>query len=352
MSLKMNHKKRWVNKPNKEGSRQHLFSHVSKPIDAGLFFPGSGQMCIRTAKEMGAIDDNTFIIAVEEDKKTANKIQKYLDTLPNKSYIHRKSLRYFHKIAAVLDGKKIDCAFFDFCGLVDLHSTNWIMKHRKNFATGCVIGYTIANNTRISDFLDAFRQDCFPKHGIKKQCHKSRYGMIHVDTAAVSDFDYTDEKRIKVAKRRDKYIQISREVISLMFGVDCHMDSMFSYRDTKVGMTTMVGELKGKKEFSTFYKFNEYITGLFPKKRRAKHVNMVELTTAEKRKSLMQDFIAKGIKNNGLLKVSAGHKAALTRYTNALSLNIIHTWSYIKIAIGRKTGVKTIVETIPMKRSR
>ena len=351
MSLKMSHKKRWVNKPNKEGSRYHLFSHVEEPIKTILSFPGSGQMCLKTAVKMGKIDKSTFIIAVEEDSVIADKIQEYLNTLPNESYLHRKSLRYFHNIAKVLNGRKIDCAFFDFCGLVDLHSTNWIMKHRNNFATGCVIGYTIANNTRISDFLDAFRQDCFPKHGIKKQCHKSRAGMVHVDTSAVSDFDYTDEKRIKVARRRDKYIQISREVISLMFGVNCHMDSMFSYRDTKVGMTTMVGELTGKKEFSTFYKFNDYIIGLFPKKRRAKRVDIVELTTTEKRDTLMQTFITKGVKGNGVLKVSAGKRAAMTRFCNKLGKDVTSTWSYIKIAISKQTGVKAVIETIPMKRS-
>ena len=76
--MNMSHKKRWENKPNKSGSRQHFFSHVSKPSEVALEFPGSGCMSIKEGIRSGKYDENTFFIAVEEVSETAEKIKEYL----------------------------------------------------------------------------------------------------------------------------------------------------------------------------------------------------------------------------------------------------------------------------------
>ena len=346
----MSHKQRWDFSHKKHGSRIHLFSQCGKDVEAGMFAPGSGQKCLRTAIEMGVVGKKTFIVAFERDHKTAKLIQDYLDSLPNPSYLHVGPLHTFHNMGDVLNGRKLEVAFYDFCGQVDAPTTGWIMRNHMHHANGCVIGYTVSSIFRthenrrelITSYMRKFRRG----NEVTSYVKNALSGRVHIDTST-SDFDMTKWEPPMVARNRAHTIQVSAEVVSLIFGTKVDINSIYSYRDT-TGMNVIVGRKTGKVVTSVFQKFSTFMRENFPeaaRKHRCRRGRMAN-PKVEHRARIVSDLIADGINYNGRIKITAMQKAMLTRLCKDTGKSEKRCMAGIRASVKRKTGNTAEIITV------
>jgi hypothetical protein len=80
----------------------------------------------------GSINRNTFVIAVEYNKRNVSRIRKFLQK-------HFKNFEVYEGTAAsmylepLLKDRKIDYMFFDMCGNFEAHISNWFHKNQEHF---------------------------------------------------------------------------------------------------------------------------------------------------------------------------------------------------------------------------
>lgn len=333
--------------PKKQGGREFLCSRFPQAVKVWLGFPGSGCISTKLAIEKGIIDDNTLIIAIERDATTAKKIEKYLQTLPNKYYIHRKNLRYFHNVGDVLNGKKIDAAFLDFCGVVDEHSTRWIVNNSHHFAQGCMFGYTISSNFRVAPFLYGFRDTFLRKHGIRPFCQRALTNIRH--SVSPNDYAYDDTKRQVVMNRRNSNIWLSCQMVSLMFGVKVELSDIYSYRDTKHGMNIIIGQIVGKVRQKESIKFVSYMETVRRMPRR-RIVKEKVATPQDTLREFIRQLAQAAIRNKGRIEVTSGQKARMTKLAHDAEKSVVHCWSGVKIIVKKEMGMSATMTTLPNKK--
>ena len=92
-----------------------------------LVFPSHSCKCLKEMLKNKAAIRQSFVIAIERNKKHARKIRTFLKKHFNKFYIHNGEA-YSFDIASVLKGKKIDYAFYDMCGNFNVRIANWFNK--------------------------------------------------------------------------------------------------------------------------------------------------------------------------------------------------------------------------------
>jgi len=360
--VKMSDAKFWVTTPEKEKGREHFSDQFISPLNVCLIFPGSGCVDIKLFIKKGIINSNTLIIAIEKDRNSIKKIEKYLKTLPNEYYIHDRDLRYFSNLEEVLDGREIDGAFLDFCGQIDPHSTYWIMKNKHLFADGSIIGYTVGSNPRKGQkFIDKFDNYCLKGNPNKwmKTCltryyEESMSYISHIDNC-YSFYNPTDIKRIPTRQRKDSYIFNVCKVFSIMFDSFCEISSVFTYKDEdhSHGMNLIIGKIDRQKEFNTdchlslYHFIKEYYSNSMS--RRNKKHSVTKVNSKEKFQELKVHLIQNGVKNNGVIKVKPSKKAWVDRYSQMFGKKTNKVWDGIKAVVSRKTGKKATVYTIPNK---
>lgn len=347
MNTLMNHKKQWISKPHKHQGRKFLMERMSKAAKVYFTFCGINSIDVKLAIEMGVVNDDTLIIVVERERRAAIEIKKYLETLPNKYYLHNRGLHYFRNLEEVLADKKIDAAFFDFCGVVDETSTKWIVENAHHFAYGCTFGYTVSSNYRVAPFMDTVRSRFLSKNGVTAFCRRSLKDIRHSVDAA--NYEYDDAKRWPILNRRNDYLWLSCKIVALMFGVKTELSDIYSYRDTKQGMNIIIGKVVGKVRQKPAIKFANFLPTLRPKKRRRILSKRVE-TITEKHRMFSRGLVADAIKNNGQIRVTTGQKARMSILAKALGKSVVHCWSGVKIGVKKQTGKSATMITLPNKK--
>jgi hypothetical protein len=323
-----------------------LMERMPKAASVYFTFCGINSADIKLAIEMGVVTENTLIVVVEREARAAAEIEKYLETLPNEYYLHNRDLRYFRNLEKVLDGKEIDAAFFDFCGVVDEVSTKWIVDNAHHFAHGCMFGYTVSSNYRVAPFMDTVRSRFLPKHGVSAFCRRALNNIRH--SVDASNYDYDDPKRRAILNRRNDYLWLSCKIVALMFGVKTELFDIYSYRDTKHGMNIIIGKVTGKVRQKPAIKFADFLTTLRPK-RRVKRSKKI-LSLAEKHQAFVRSLVAAGVKHNGQIRVTGGQKARMSKLAHDLGKSVVHCWSGVKIVVKKQTGKSATIITLPNKK--
>jgi len=135
------------------------------PAKTALFLPGNSCSCVKSALAQGTIDENTYIIAVEKDEKTADVIESQLKTLVNEYEIHRGPITTFDPYGCDYE---IDFAFFDFCGSLDVDLVQWILDHSDIFVLNAQIAFTFCTLGRSSNFI----------REVQYELNKNKWGAI------------------------------------------------------------------------------------------------------------------------------------------------------------------------------
>jgi len=161
--------KQW-NGSEKVLARVSATANKGKTSKVALFLPGNSCLCVRTALAQGTIDEDTFIIAIEQDKKTANVIRRQLKTLVKRFHLHVGPIIETH-LPDFIGNKKIDFAFLDFCGNLDIKLVQWLLYQSGSFSVGAQVAFTFCTLGRANNFIKETEWELNRKHkwlGIKK----------------------------------------------------------------------------------------------------------------------------------------------------------------------------------------
>ena len=144
--------KKW-NGAQKESARVFAVRSDKKtPAKTYLCLPGSGCKCVREALKQGTIDADTFVIAVERDPETADLIETQLNSLVKDYHLHRDVVNTLD-LKEVLQDRRIDFAFLDLCGSLDMKLAHWMYGLKDVFTTNAVVAYTYSILGRNNKFI-------------------------------------------------------------------------------------------------------------------------------------------------------------------------------------------------------
>jgi len=145
--------KKW-NGEMKEAARSlAVRSDKKNPAKVYLGLPGSGCKCVREALKQGTIDADTFVIAVERDPETADLIETQLNGLVKDYHLHRDTITTLN-IDTVLQDRKVDFAFLDFCGSLYNELAQWLVDQRHIFTDDAQVAFTFSICPRASSFMN------------------------------------------------------------------------------------------------------------------------------------------------------------------------------------------------------
>jgi len=144
------------NYKNKNRMRSLAVEYKGKTAECALMLPGIELRCVKEALKNRTINKKTFLVAVEGDKIVAEKIRKRLIGLGFKEknfHIHDKVIDKL-KLSKVLDGKKIDFVFADYCGLLSEEIAYWTgIELNNNLEKKWRAGFTFYTQDRTSYLL-------------------------------------------------------------------------------------------------------------------------------------------------------------------------------------------------------
>lgn len=121
-----------------------------------VFLPSNRQLCVKAALEAGTINKKTFIIAIEKMPSVLPVLRRGMKRL---GFIEGKNL-YIHQgdahtcnVEPILNGRKIDFAFLDFCGEAKAHTVAWVAHMMQFVKTGSDIHVTHSFKGRANKLL-------------------------------------------------------------------------------------------------------------------------------------------------------------------------------------------------------
>jgi hypothetical protein len=156
----------WSSRAHKAYMRDYMIAS-ERPFRSAIFLPGwddaanDGCFCVRRAFEIGAIDEDTQVIAVEWNTALREKITERMSTFPfrNPPILHFDAL---HRLR--LHDRKIDFAMLDLLGNLDWRLARWVVDMLKpNLAEYATVSLTITRSFRRNHFMvnmaDAWLRD-------------------------------------------------------------------------------------------------------------------------------------------------------------------------------------------------
>jgi hypothetical protein len=111
-------------RPEKQKARELALEDVGQKTST-LWLPGEDTRCVDLARDRGVVTQETFIVAVEEDRATAGRIRRRLA----KRGWTRQSVVMNQTLTAVRLRSPLDFAFLDLCGQPDEPLARWIEQH-------------------------------------------------------------------------------------------------------------------------------------------------------------------------------------------------------------------------------
>jgi hypothetical protein len=118
-----------------------------KPLKTILCLPSKNCLDLKEMLAKGIIDSNTFVIAVERVKSISVTIQQFLNENFKDSYLYTGNF-YDLPIGDILQGKKIDATFADFCGNFTFEIQSWLFSNNKHFAENSHVMFTFKTVNR------------------------------------------------------------------------------------------------------------------------------------------------------------------------------------------------------------
>ena len=137
---------KWNGNEKKE-MRTIALGHEGKAVKVAIMFPSYSKKCIIEGLENGKFDSNTFMIAVEKDSRHIKTIYNFLRSNFKNYYIHKGPLESL-KLDKILDGRKVDYAFFDFCGNLTQLVAYWLHRYTDCFKTDAKLIFTFYAKNR------------------------------------------------------------------------------------------------------------------------------------------------------------------------------------------------------------
>lgn len=129
-----------TNRPNKEKYVRAFFSQFSSPIKTYLCFPSLKCRDIVIGMEMGALNKDTKIIAIERDPQVATSIKRFLRSRGFKFEVFNCEAER----AFIYD--TIDGAYIDVCGQITAGLVCWV--HLLNFTDNAKVAFTFCKPPR------------------------------------------------------------------------------------------------------------------------------------------------------------------------------------------------------------
>jgi len=150
MARRRTSKKTWGGR-GKNGARSSVVS-LAKPkaAKAALFFPGHSCLCVEEARRQGTIDKDTFIVVVERDPAIAKVIRRKMRNFDYHLHVGEVTTM---DLSSVLGRRRINFAFFDFCGQLTSEIASWISKQTDVFAKGAHVAFTFSMSVWSNKFL-------------------------------------------------------------------------------------------------------------------------------------------------------------------------------------------------------
>ena len=145
-------------RPNKAKARRYLFSTTRFVSLRSLWLPAAEGCDLHLAFEMGLLDRNSQIIAVESDPIIYAAMCQMLDSLAAERQLAHRPIainRYLHELS--LD-QPIDFAFLDLCGTCDADFLGWLQTGlAPKLLAGADLAITCTYAKRNSQFLQSCR---------------------------------------------------------------------------------------------------------------------------------------------------------------------------------------------------
>ena len=233
---------------NEKGKMRNIaLEHKGEAVKVGFGMPSFSCKCIKKGLENGKFNKDTFMIVVEYNAEYIKPIHNFMRKHFNDYYIHKGSIETL-ELDKVLDGKKIDYAFFDFCGNLTQQIAYWLYRYTDCFEIDAKLIFT---------FYAKIRKDLFPKLIWK-----------HTDNQILPKV--ADKLRYTVHNLLDniyngnlvKNIQFDCQTLYLAFEKkEINFDYIYRYKDSSdmvlIGCN-MSGEPNGRNDFYDFMdKHNE-----------------------------------------------------------------------------------------------
>ena len=146
----------WNGNEKKE-MRDIALEHTGKAVKTAIMFPSYSKKCVIEGLKNGKFDSNTFMIAVEKEAKYIETIHNFMRKHFKNYYIHKGPLETLNldKVlftGSIFDEKKIDYAFFDFCGNLTHKIAYWLNKYTHCFKTNAKVVFTFYAKNRKKKF--------------------------------------------------------------------------------------------------------------------------------------------------------------------------------------------------------
>jgi len=209
-----------------------------------LVFPSDSCKCLKELLANKAINRQSFVIAIEKDKKYAAKIRTFLKKHFNKFYIHVGEADVFD-IASVLKEKKIDYAFYDMCGNFNVRIANWFNKCQLLFEKDTSVWITQKIIYRKSEGTEVLKRH-IGKDIQKDFSNKFRNIQTNIFDGILSTGDFI------------KHMQLTLEAMYMAFDkVNVDFISTYQYTDnmTKMGLAKLIIREKQNKDLG----FDEFV---------------------------------------------------------------------------------------------
>jgi hypothetical protein len=234
-SYKSMKKQSW-SKEEKEKMRITALEHTGRASKVAIMLPSYSAKCLIKGLKNGKFNRKTFIIAVEKNYRYAKKLENFLKKNFNNYYLHRSPIEIL-KLDEVLDGKKVDYAFFDFCGNLTNRIAYWLHSNARHFKTNAQVVFTFRAIDRIKQF-ERFIWKKTDKQVLPEVAEKLRHAEHNLLDIV------TDGKLIK-------NIQFDCQTLHLAFErQEIEFDYVYRYRDSSdmvlIGCT--IGEEKINEE--------------------------------------------------------------------------------------------------------
>ena len=120
-----------------------------EPLKTILCLPSGQCLDLKEMLSKGIINNKTFVVAVERESQNAKRIESFLSKNFKHHYLHCGKLYTLTRdIENVMNGKKFNMVYLDFCGNLTFEIKAWIFKNHHYFADNCRFCITLKTINR------------------------------------------------------------------------------------------------------------------------------------------------------------------------------------------------------------
>jgi hypothetical protein len=146
------------NRPAKEAARKYLFETTERQARRSLWLPSWQCLDIKLAFEMGILDSDSEIIAVEQERDVFDGMQRTLRSIAKKQGLKHAPIALHSRLEDVTLTAPIDFAFIDLCGTCGPPILLWMESMlAPNLMEAADVAVTFTYTTRRTTYFHACR---------------------------------------------------------------------------------------------------------------------------------------------------------------------------------------------------